>query len=125
MGEFLKKVSSTENGRLICLLLLFVATVVAQEEPTFRTQSNVVLVPALVRDKAGEMVYGLQAKDFIIEDDGVAQTVHLDEAAEDNPVSVVVAVQCGRRADFQSPCTRTAWLRCCSRSWTNLEARLP
>ena len=72
-----------------------------QEEPTFRTQSNVVLVPALVRDKAGEAVYGLQAKDFIIEDDGVAQTVHLDEAAESEPVSLVVAVQCGRRADFE------------------------
>jgi len=74
-----------------------------QEPPTFRTQSNVVLVPALVRDKAGEIVYGLQAKDFIIEDDGVAQSVHLDEAAESEPVSLVVAIQCGRRADFELP----------------------
>ena len=61
------------------------------------------LVPALVRDKSGEIVYGLQAKDFIIEDDGVVQTVHLDEAAESEPVSLVVAVQCGRRADFELP----------------------
>ena len=67
---------------LLCLLWLPVGLAGAQEEPTFRTQSNVVLVPALVRDKAGEVVYGLQAKDFIVEDDGVAQTVHLDEAAE-------------------------------------------
>jgi len=60
-------------------------------------------VPALVRDKTGEIVYGLQAKDFIIEDNGVAQTVHLDEAAEAEPVSLVVAVQCGRRADYELP----------------------
>ena len=84
-------------------LLLLAAMALAQEQPTFRTQSNVVLVPALVRDKSGEVVYGLQAKDFVIEDDGVAQTVHLDEAAESEPVSLVVAIQCGRRADFELP----------------------
>ena len=84
-------------------LLLLAAMALAQEQPTFRTQSNVVLVPALVRDKSGEVVYGLEAKDFVIEDDGVVQTVHLDEAAESEPVSLVVAVQCGRRADFELP----------------------
>jgi len=85
----------------ICLLLPFA---MAQEQPpTFRTQSNVVLVPALVRDKSGDVVYGLEAKNFLIEDDGVVQNVHLDEAAEEEPVSLVVAVQCGRRADFELP----------------------
>lgn len=84
-------------------LLSAVPSAHGQEEPTFRTQSNVVLVPALVRDKSGEIVYGLQAKDFIIEDDGVVQTVHLDESAESEPVSLVVAVQCGRRADYELP----------------------
>lgn len=75
----------------------------AQEEPIFRTQSNVVLVPALVRDKSGEIVYGLEAKDFVIEDNGVPQTIRLDEAAESEPISLVVAVQIGRRADFELP----------------------
>ncbi len=84
-------------------LLLLAAMALAQEQPTFRTQSNVVLVPALVRDKSGEVVYGLEAKDFVIEDDGVAQTVHLDEAAESEPVSLVVAIQCGRRATSKLP----------------------
>lgn len=89
---------------LIGISLFFLVTAaVAQEQPTFRTQSNVVLVPALVRDKSGEVVYGLEAKDFVIEDDGVAQNVHLDEAAESEPVSLVVAIQCGRRADFELP----------------------
>ncbi len=75
----------------------------AQEEPTFRTQSNVVIVPALVRNKAGEVIYGLRAGDFIVEDDGLPQVVQLDERAESEPVSLVVAVQCGRRADYELP----------------------
>lgn len=88
----------------MALLLLCVhGSAVSQEEPTFRTQSNVVLVPALVRDKSGEVVYGLQAKDFTIEDDGVSEAVHLDEAAEAEPVYLVLAVQCGRRANFELP----------------------
>ncbi len=70
----------------------------AQQEPTFRSESNVVLVPTLVRDANGHVVYGLQAKDFIIEDDGVEQAPYLDEAAEGGPVSMIIAVQCGRRA---------------------------
>src|SRR5579862_4903646 len=86
-----------------CLLPLFAAVAAAQDEPTFRTQSNVVLVPALVRDKTGNVVYGLHANDFAVEDNGVAQNISLDEAAEENPVSLVVAVQCGRRANFELP----------------------
>ncbi len=70
----------------------------AQQEPTFNAQSNVVLVPTLVRDAGGHVVYGLQAKDFIVEDDGVEQAPFLDEAAEATPVSLLIAVQCGRRA---------------------------
>jgi VWFA-related protein len=49
-------------------------------------------------DAKGNAVYGLQVKDFIIEDDGVEQVSHLDEAAEAQPVSVMIAIQCGRRA---------------------------
>lgn len=88
---------------LTVLVFLFSILLPAQEEPKFRTQSNVVLVPALVRNKSGRIVYGLKASDFIIEDDGVPQTVHLDEAAETEPISLVVAVQVGRRADFELP----------------------
>jgi VWFA-related protein len=88
---------------LIVLVFTFAVLLPAQEQPTFRAQSNVVLVPALVRDKSGGIIYGLKSDDFIIEDDGVPQTVHLDEAAEAEPISLVVAVQVGRRADFELP----------------------
>jgi VWFA-related protein len=82
---------------LVMLLLLFGAAS-DQQEPSFSSQSNLVPVPTLVRDALGNAVYGLRAQDFIIEDDGVEQAVHLDEAPEAEPISLVIAVQCGRRA---------------------------
>jgi VWFA-related protein len=85
-------------GLGIAVFVVAVGPAAAPQEPTFSAQSNVVLVPALVRDASGKVVYGLQAKDFVIEDDGVEQKPYLDEAAEAEPVSLVIAVQCGRRA---------------------------
>jgi hypothetical protein len=83
---------------LVMLLLLFGAAS-SQQEPSFSSQGNLVPVPTLVRDGQGNAVYGLRAQDFIIEDDGVEQAVHLDEAAEAEPISLVIAIQCGRRAE--------------------------
>ena len=82
----------------VAVFMVVFGPAAAPQEPTFNAQSNVVLVPALVRDANGNVVYGLQAKDFMIENDGVEQAPYLDEAAEAGPVSVVIAVQCGRRA---------------------------
>jgi VWFA-related protein len=70
----------------------------AQQESNLRVQSNAVLVPVLVKDAEGHLVYGLSQTDFVIDDDGVEQTVHLDDSAESEPASVVVAIQTGRRA---------------------------
>jgi hypothetical protein len=63
----------------------------------------VVFAPALVKDKAGKLVFGLQAKDFIIEDDGIEQQVSMDEAEPQEPVSLLIAIQIGRTAvhEFQ------------------------
>jgi hypothetical protein len=83
---------------LIAIFLLVFGPANAQQEPTFSAVSNVVLVPTLVRDEKGNTVYGLRAEDFVIEDEGVEQAVHLDEAVQASPVSMVIAVQRGRRA---------------------------
>jgi hypothetical protein len=40
-----------------------------------RTQSNVVLVPALVRNAKGELVFTLKAGDFRVTDDGIEQAL--------------------------------------------------
>jgi VWFA-related protein len=81
------------------LLPLLALRVVAAQQSSFTSRANLVPVPTLVRDAAGNAVYGLLAEDFIIEDDGVPQTVRLDEAAEVEPVSLMIAVQRGRRAN--------------------------
>ena len=48
-------------------------------------------------------MYGLTAKDFVVEDDGVEQSVRLDEAPEGQPISLVLAIQKGRRAAYEFP----------------------
>jgi VWFA-related protein len=80
------------------LLLLLVSGAYAQQATNLRVQSNVVLVPTLVKDAEGHVVFGLTQNDFVIEDDGEEQAVRLDESAESQPASVVVVVQTGRRA---------------------------
>jgi VWFA-related protein len=86
----------------ILVSLLVVSISFAQENvpppSVFRSGSAVVLVPALVKNHSGELVYGLQADDFIIEDDGVVQSAQLDEMPESQPVSLVIAIETGRRA---------------------------
>jgi VWFA-related protein len=85
----------------IFLTLALLCGIAISQETTLRSQSNIVLIPALVKDQHGEIVYGLEAKDFIVEDDGVEQSVRLDEAPEGQPISLVIAIQRGRRADYE------------------------
>jgi VWFA-related protein len=85
-------------ARLFLIVLLLISATLAQQDTTLRSQANAVLVPTLVKDAGGHAVYGLTQKDFVIFDDGVEQAVHLDDSPESEPVSVVVAIQTGRRA---------------------------
>ena len=71
-------------------------TVGAQDVPTtITTRSTLVLVPALVRTKAGEMVYTLTADDFTLTDNGVEQKLTLEEDTGAQPLALVVLVQTG------------------------------
>lgn len=85
------------------LLFLLLCGGAVSQEITLHSQSNVVIIPALVKSANGEVVYGLGPKDFVVEDDGVEQTIRVDEAAEGSAVSLVVAIQRGRRADYEFP----------------------
>jgi len=90
---------------LVCVLFSSLTFCGAQEttaqNPSLRTQANVVLAPTLVKDKADRPVFGLQARDFIIEDDGVEQKVSMDEAEPQEAVSLVIAIQSGRSALYE------------------------
>lgn len=87
---------------LFLSLALLCAGAFAQET-TLRAQSNIVLIPALVKDQHGGIVYGLGVTNFIVEDDGVPQTARLDETPEGQPISLVIAIQRGRRAYYEFP----------------------
>jgi VWFA-related protein len=91
-----------KSASLLAVLFFLSATFLGQQvspqepspqEPVFRAQSNVVLVPALVKDARGKIVYGLQASDFMLKDDDVEQSIQLDEVAEEQPISLIIAVQ--------------------------------
>ena len=69
---------------------------------TITVQSNLVLVPTLVQDAKGGVLYGLKASQFVVKDNGIVQKVHVEDAAEASALSLVVLVQCSRSADEQS-----------------------
>jgi len=66
-----------------------------QSENRIRTSSTVVLVPALVKTKSGETVFSLTANDFILTDNGVPQTLHLETDTDSQPLALVVIVETG------------------------------
>jgi len=69
--------------------------------PTIRVNTSVVLVPTLVEKSSGEVLYGLQPKDFTLLDNGVPQSVHVDEDLDSSPVSLVICVERGRDAALE------------------------
>ena len=72
-----------------------------QEMPTFRVSTTVVVVPTLVEKPNGDVLYGLKPSDFAVYDDGVEQTVHVDDDLDTQPVSLVVCVERGRDAPME------------------------
>ncbi|QNI34595.1 VWA domain-containing protein [Alloacidobacterium dinghuense] len=72
-----------------------------QLPPTIRVNTSVVLVPTLVEKPTGEVLYGLAAKDFTLEDNGVKQDIHVDDDLDAQPVSLVVCIQRGRSSGLE------------------------
>jgi hypothetical protein len=70
-------------------------------DTTIRVQTSEVLVPTLVQMPSGEIVYGLGPSDFQLMDNGVRQQLHVDDDLDNEPVSVVVAVEKGRMAALE------------------------
>jgi VWFA-related protein len=67
----------------------------AQPQATITTTTTEVLVPTLVEKPNGEIIYGLKQKDFVLEDNGVPQTIRVQEEMDTAPVALVVAVELG------------------------------
>jgi VWFA-related protein len=73
----------------------------ADTTPTFRVNANVVLVPTLVEQKSGEVMYGLGADAFSLTDNGVPQKLHVDDDLDVTPVSLVVCLEKGRSSELE------------------------
>jgi VWFA-related protein len=88
---------------VFCVVLFAVARCArAQDNPaqpfTVRSTSNLVLVPTQVQTRKGDMIYTLTAEQFVVEDNGVRQTIKLDEDTDVLGLSLVVVVQCSRES---------------------------
>ena len=62
---------------------------------TLTVRSTLVLVPAIVKTKAGELVFSLTADDFVLTDDGVPQPLRLEEDTDAQPLALAVVVETG------------------------------
>jgi VWFA-related protein len=80
------------------LVVVMAAALVAQDTSKFSVRSGLVFLPTRVQTKKGDTIYGLRPEQFIVEDNGVRQTVNVDEDPETSGLSLVVAVECGRSA---------------------------
>lgn len=80
---------------LLCCSMALAQPSTSTAKPALRTESTVVIVPALVRDAQGKPVYTLRASDFRVTDDGVEQTLTLDENTGGEPLALIIAVETG------------------------------
>jgi len=71
------------------------------DQTMIHSTTNVVLVPTLVEKGHGQVIYGLKAGDFLVEDNGVPQMVHVEEDMDSAPVALVVAVEQGRMSGLE------------------------
>jgi hypothetical protein len=89
-----------------------------KKDTPLRVSTQLVLVPALVREKSGALVYTLAAKDFVLTDDGVAQKVTLEQDIGGEPLALVVVMEAGaarqstgwKPTDRKDPANRFAHL---------------
>ena len=60
---------------LVAACIFLVTSCHLVEEPAFRSESNIVLVPTLVKGRSDGLVYALMTKDFIVEDQRLARMI--------------------------------------------------
>jgi VWFA-related protein len=58
-------------------------------------QTTLVVVPALIRNKEGELVFTLKPEDFLLTDDGIPQKLTLEQDTGGEPLALVVVIETG------------------------------
>ncbi len=91
----------------ICTASLVSGQETVSEPGTISTRSTLVVVPTLVKTRAGGVVYTLKAEDFSVTDNGVEQKVSLDEDAGSQPLALLVLLETGGAGGRQLDLYRT------------------
>ncbi len=82
-------------------LLFFFVTVEGQAQQsdpgqlTVSVHSNLVVVPALVKKKGGEVVFDLTTADFSLTDNGLPQHLTLESDTDSQPLALAICVETG------------------------------
>ena len=83
------------------LLLLFTTFVDGRAQqsdpgpPNLTVRSNLVEVPALVKTRAGQVVFDLTTADFALTDNGVPQRLTLEPDTDSQPLALAICVETG------------------------------
>ena len=80
-------------------------------------QTSLVIVPALVRSKSGQLVFNLDASDFALTDDGIPQKLMLEPDTGGEPLALVVVVEVGGAGAREFDNDKLAPLAPCSKAW--------
>jgi VWFA-related protein len=90
--------------RMLAVSALICADLGGQSDsasPKFTVRSELVFLPTRVQDKQGKAIYGLTAKQFMVDDNGERQAVEVDQEPATTGLSLVVVVQCSRSAPYE------------------------
>jgi hypothetical protein len=85
--------------RVLTVLFAFCAATAYSQSgtrATIETHATLILIPTEVHTRAGELIYGLNASQFRLTDNGFLQTPHMDDADTPQRLALVVVVQCSR-----------------------------
>jgi Ca-activated chloride channel family protein len=74
------------------LLLFCAAAIAVAQEPVFKVDVRLVRLLATVKNAAGDLVGSLEAKDFTVKDNGVAQEIAVFEHQTTQPLSITLLI---------------------------------
>jgi VWFA-related protein len=103
-GEAYKMIKPLTTWTITCLTMCIVACApLAAQSDGFARQSipvrsDLVMLPVLVKSKAGEIMFNLTAQDFLVTDNGAVQSARLEESPEARPLAIALVVQTGGAA---------------------------
>jgi VWFA-related protein len=89
--------------RSVCALILLLGlagvSLFAQQsepaQPPITVRSTLVMVPVLVTNKTGKVIFELTANDFLVTDNGELQHVSLDPDTDSQPLALAIVVETG------------------------------